>query len=77
MSYEVKKMSAHEADPEAFEREDYVTALVIIDNGEKRYHTDGGEREDQTFGRDWSWVERELKKAYEAGLRDAKEEKAT
>ncbi len=28
---------------------------------------DGGEPEDQSLFRDWSWVERAIKRAYEAG----------
>lgn len=31
--------------------------------------TDGGEPEDQSFRRDWSWVPDELQKAYDAGYR--------
>lgn len=51
----------------------YRTTLVITDNEEERGYSDGGEPEDNTFGRDWSWVEMELERAYKAGLRDAKE----
>jgi hypothetical protein len=29
---------------------------------------DGGAPEDQTFGRDWSWVQKALNKAYEDGI---------
>jgi len=34
---------------------------------------DGGEPEDQMLVRDWRWVEKELNRAYEEGLSDAKE----
>ena len=33
-------------------------------------HADGGEPEDQSFGRDWSWVPEALEQAYKYGLED-------
>lgn len=46
----------------------YRGCLVIRwpeDSPEVRW--DGGEPEDQTLGRDWSWVRRAILRAYEAG----------
>lgn len=37
-------------------------------------YSDGGEPEDQTFDRDWGWVEGELNKAYADGYDDGKRE---
>lgn len=34
-------------------------------------YCDGGEPEDNSFGRDWSWVKKELVRAYELGKKDA------
>lgn len=48
----------------------YTTVLAIDDGGAERIYCDGGEPEDQTFYRDWSWVKDELERAYAAGLRD-------
>lgn len=49
------------------------SGFVIVDNGVRTVQVDGGEPEDNSFGRDWSWVEGALEAAYAAGLRDAKE----
>lgn len=31
-------------------------------------HSDGGEPEDNSFGRDWEWIKPALERAYEIGL---------
>ena len=49
----------------------YRSMMVITDDSGKREHWDGGEPEDNSFGRDWDWVEVELMKAYQQGLKDA------
>lgn len=49
---------------------DYFTALFEYDhesNPIRLVATDGGEPEDQTFRRDWSWVAGELNEAWEKG----------
>jgi hypothetical protein len=35
-------------------------------------HSDGGEPEDNRFGRDWSWVANAIRQAYEFGVQDGK-----
>jgi len=41
------------------------SALHISHNGQKlEEYCDGGEPEDNTFTRDWSWVPKELRRAY-------------
>lgn len=40
--------------------------LVVIEE------YDGGEPEDQTLGRNWSWVEKAILKAYELGVKDGR-----
>lgn len=47
------------------------TLKIKTEHGEETYY-DGGEPEDNSFGRDWSWVPYELRRAYEKGLEDAK-----
>lgn len=48
--------------------------LVISDGEEIIDQEDGGEPEDQTFGRDWAWVPDAIRRAYETGLQHAREE---
>jgi len=48
----------------------YRNRLVITDNNGERDHWDGGEPEDNSFIRDWSWVADELRAAYEQGQKD-------
>lgn len=49
----------------------YRSRLVITaDDGEREYW-DRTEPEDNTFGRDWAWVQRELVAAYDQGKKDA------
>lgn len=58
-----------EADPN--DRADPRTLLIVKRHGKmilKQY--DGGEPEDNTFYRDWSWVESIIEKAYKFGLED-------
>lgn len=54
--------------------DDGVARLVISVDGVENCHYDHGEPEDNTFFRDWSWVEEELKRAYELGRQHASEE---
>jgi len=48
----------------------YRNRLVIVDDSGERDHWDGGEPEDNSFIRDWSWVADELRNAYAQGLKD-------
>lgn len=55
--------------------QDYRTALVIkVDGIVETLQIDGGEPEDNSFTRDWSWVDGALKEAYHLGMKHAKEE---
>lgn len=48
------------------------TRLVVTVDGKRIIEeTDGGEPEDQIFGRDWSWVQGAIERAYEVGLQHA------
>ena len=51
------------------------SVLVVKRNGEevKRFY-DGGEPEDNSFGRDWSWVPDMIEKAYKWGVEDGAKE---
>lgn len=47
------------------------TFVIKTVNGKSKIiHCDGGEPEDQTLGRDWSWVGGALDEAYQSGLTD-------
>lgn len=49
--------------------------MKLIHNGEIiDEHWDNGEPEDRNFARDFNWIPAALKKAYELGKQDAKEE---
>ena len=48
---------------------EYRSRLVITDTSGEREYWDGGEPEDNSFGRDWKWIEGELRNAYEQGKR--------
>lgn len=50
---------------------DFRRDLIITDDDGKRRYCDGGEPEDNYFGRDWKWVELELRRAYAQGRKDA------
>ena len=53
------------------EKEDWRTTIKIIYNGNiVGEYCDGGEPEDQTFSRDWSWVPDHLEAAYNLGKED-------
>lgn len=41
---------------------------ITWDNGDVEVHQDSGEPEDNTFGRDWSWVFDALQRAYDDGV---------
>jgi hypothetical protein len=47
------------------------TALVVRLGEDIEIQTDGGEPEDNTFGRDWRWVPDMIRRAYEQGRADA------
>jgi hypothetical protein len=52
---------------------DYRMTLLIIHDGERvAWHTDGGEPEDNCFGRDGRWIAPALRDAYARGLADGK-----
>ena len=68
MKYEVL-MTSHDS------KYGCLSCLNIIYDGEiiqQRY--DGGEPEDNSFGRDWNWVPEALRQAYELGLQDGRSE---
>lgn len=44
--------------------------IIYINDQEVISHLDGGEPEDQSFNRDWSWIKGELERAYETGRQD-------
>lgn len=45
--------------------------LLIFYNGELiKYFSDRGEPEDNSFSRDWSWINGELERAYSLGVKD-------
>ena len=52
----------------------YWRELEIYHNGKlMASYSDGGEPEDQSFYRDWSWVTEELKRAYKLGFEDGED----
>ena len=51
----------------------YRSRLTITDSSGERDYWDGGEPEDNSFNRDWNWVEGELRAADEQGKRDGGE----
>jgi hypothetical protein len=55
-----------------FDRHLYVFHLVEVIDGKptRILGTDGGEPEDQSFGRDWYWVVEEINKAYKTGYKE-------
>lgn len=58
-----------ETDFERMQDEGRTTLAVKI--GDKiRIHRDGGEPEDNTFARDWSWVSGLIADAYAQGVKD-------
>lgn len=49
----------------------YYHELVILRNGqEMSVYTDCGQPEDNSFFRDYDWIQRELMRAYDAGVSD-------
>lgn len=59
----------YEGELETWYDSEYVRAVVRCEDGipVERIGTDGGEAEDQTLGRDWSWVASALQAAYDLG----------
>lgn len=52
---------------------EFFTELVVLYDGKTILReSDRGEPEDQTFGRNWSWVDSIIMKAYQLGLKDGK-----
>lgn len=47
---------------------------IIVDGEEIESYPDRGEPEDNCFYRDWSWIDDELRRAYELGRQHEKEE---
>ena len=58
-----------------YRNEGYIHHLVEVIDGKpiRVLGSDGGEPEDQTFGRDWKWVVEEINKAYQAGYECGRE----
>jgi hypothetical protein len=55
---------------------DYRTNLLIkVDDKETGRYSSGGEPEDNSFGRDYHWIKKELERAYTLGLEHGKETK--
>ena len=50
--------------------EEWVSCLYLMVDGipVRELGSEGGEPEDQTFGRDWFWVAKELNTAYRLGV---------
>jgi hypothetical protein len=49
---------------------DYYSILRITwPDGKQEEHYDGGEPEDNSFGRDWHWVPSTIQEAFEAGVK--------
>ncbi len=48
--------------------------VMIMKHNDKILYekSDGGEPEDNSFGRDWSWVAAAIRKAYDLGFADGK-----
>lgn len=74
MSYEVRFLTKEEEEEYyGWESDGYSSSLgIFIDDVLSQVHNDGGEPEDNSFGRDWSWVPQALKAAYQKGLEDGK-----
>jgi hypothetical protein len=49
---------------------DFRMVMKITDDSGTREYWDRGEPEDNTFYRDWSWIQGELEKAYQQGRKD-------
>lgn len=51
---------------------DYGKTFLIVRHNKEIIisQSDGGEPEDQTFSRDWSWVKGAIEKAYNLGVQD-------
>ena len=65
------KVQLSEIDPWTNEPDgDFWMWLIIEDDTGRREYHDHGEPEDNSFGRDYGWVQRELQKAYEQGRKD-------
>lgn len=62
----------HQPEAANFDDADFTTALVRVRGGHviEVIAFDGGEPEDNSFTRDWSWVAGALKNAYDRGFND-------
>lgn len=56
-------------------KHDTSVLFILIDGAIQSYWTDRGEPEDNSFGRDWSWVAPALEQAYETGRKHEKEKR--
>ena len=64
-----------EVEEQCYEGLYLVNGIWLLDDGESAFITsDGGEPEDQTLTRNWSWVSEALNSAYEQGRQDGHEE---
>ncbi len=54
------------------DRTDERSCIAILRHGRVEFHWDGGEPEDNTYGRDWAWVHGAIVNAYKAGFDDAR-----
>lgn len=69
------KEKAPEGFKDYFRWSDHRALMVVTHNQEVICkHADGGEPEDNSFARDWNFVPGIIKKAYELGVKDGKEE---
>jgi hypothetical protein len=72
MAEQVKITTGYVVKVEPVENDyNYRNRLIITDSSGERDYWDGGEPEDNSFIRDWSWVADELRNAYLQGRADA------
>lgn len=69
MSYDLQLQNV---DEDGEEMRDEHQCLVITRDDEKTYYYDGGEPEDSSFNRDYSWIMSELQQAYDTGVKDGR-----
>ncbi len=75
MTLEVKIIASKDAPNFDGYDDDYSSTLLMISDGKViLQQSDGGEPEDASFGRDWSWVAPAIEAAYKLGLTDGKHE---
>jgi hypothetical protein len=52
---------------EFIDGEERTKLIITWDNGQTEYHYDGGDPEDNSFGRDYAWVCEAIERAYNEG----------